>query len=93
MEIDDQNLILALLIPKTKSPLSKICWSTSEQALKYGEQVLYLLRNLLLAHVGSKDFSDLNRNMYERLKRQIKVLDPLVKTIFGLGPALLDMKP
>ncbi len=46
--------------------------------------MLYHVRNLLILHTGIKDFEDdLGKNYYERLKRQLKVLDSKIASIFG----------
>jgi len=45
-------------------------------AIQHAQQLLYHVRNLLIFHVGIKDFeSDLAQNQPDRLKRQLRILE------------------
>ncbi|CDW82119.1 UNKNOWN [Stylonychia lemnae] len=58
--------------------------TTTEMAIQWAQRMLYHIRNLIILHVGIKDFEDdLDKNSYDRLKRQLKVLDSMVSCIFG----------
>ena len=48
---------------------------SSEQCLDSISQLLYFIRNLIIFHVGAKDLEEIKTGVYERIKRQFKILD------------------
>ena len=58
--------------------------TTSETAIQWSQKMLYHLRNLIILHTGIKDFEDdLGKNYYDRLKRQLKILDSKLAVLFS----------
>lgn len=57
--------------------------TTSEITQEFAQKIMYHIRNMLIIHVGIKDFEDdLNKNVFDRLKKQIKILDDKISLIF-----------
>lgn len=57
--------------------------NTTETSAMWTQNILYNVRNLLLMHVGIKDYEeDLSKNIFDRLKKQLKILDKVVDQIF-----------
>ena len=67
IEIDDWKLIISIF--GSTSTVSSDQWQDSIS------QLLYFIRNLIIFHVGAKDLEEIKTGVYERIKRQLKILD------------------
>jgi GTPase SAR1 family protein len=71
--------------------ISQNLTSTSENATKWSQSILYHIRNLLIVHVGIKDYEeDLSKNIFERLKKQLRILEPTFDSIFSNNNTIDD---
>ena len=58
--------------------------TTSEKAIEWAQKVLYHIRNLVIFQLGIQMFEeDLARNVYDRLKKELKVLGPMISLMFS----------
>ena len=70
---------------------------SSEKALFFSQQLLYHIRNMSIFHLGLQDIAGVDRpGGAEILKRQFRVLDPVLEHLLGSGyepPLLHSMQP
>jgi hypothetical protein len=51
--------------------IGKLKCSSSEQSSKYASNILYFIRNLIIFHIGVKDFENVEGDEIARVKTQI----------------------
>lgn len=67
IEVEDSRLNISLY--GSTSTIS------TERCVESVSQLLYFIRNLLIFHMGAKDIEEIKNGNFERIKRQLKVLD------------------
>jgi hypothetical protein len=56
---------------------------TTEQCIDSVSQLLYFIRNLLIFHIGAQELEDIKTGVYDKIKRQLKILDPAMDYILS----------